>query len=82
LLLSRSDFLRALPVFAVESCLGSYFYLYGITHTPIAVSASLTSLSPVISVPVAAFMGLEKPTLARSLGVVAVVCGVCLLVAG
>lgn len=56
--------------------------MYGLTHSTLAVGASLSSLSPVVAVPVAIYLGWEAPSLKRIGGVLAVVAGVCLLVAG
>lgn len=82
LVLEWSVFLRTVPVFFLESFLGSFFFMYGLTHSPLAVGAALSSLSPVVAVPVSLYFGWERPSAKRILGVVAVVVGACLLVAG
>lgn len=80
-LLPRREFLRWLPLFAGEGFGGSFFYMYGLTHAPLAIGAALSSLAPVISVPVAVALGRERFSVAKSLGVVLVVSGAWLLVA-
>jgi len=66
-------------VFLLESVLGSYFYLYGLTHSTLAVAATLTSLAPVVAVPVSWALRVEKPSLKRTLSVCLVVVGISLL---
>lgn len=45
---------------ALESWLGSAAYVYGLAHTSTAAGATLSSLAPVMSIPVAAFFLKEK----------------------
>ncbi|MBS1983024.1 MAG: DMT family transporter [Bdellovibrionales bacterium] len=78
--LSWLDLRRGLPFFVTESFLGAFFFMYGLTHAPLAIAATLSSLAPVLSVPVALAMGWEKPSFLRVAGVCAVVAGVSLLV--
>lgn len=80
--MSRKDVRRYGWAFVVESVLGAFFFLYGLTHTQIAIGAVLSSLAPVISVPIAVAMGWEKFQPVKVAGVLAVVAGVALLVGG
>ncbi len=63
-------------IFVLEAFFGSFLYLYGLSHSPLVLGSTLSSLAPVISVPVAWILGFEKFSLFRSLGVVCVVLGV------
>jgi drug/metabolite transporter (DMT)-like permease len=82
LVISRQSFRSMSWVFFLEACLGSFFYIYGLSHSPLAVAATLTSLSPVIAVPVAVVLGLERFSFVRTLGICLVVLGLCFLVGG
>ncbi len=89
LLVSRKSGKILLPVhevkswswlFFLEGFGGSLLFTYGLSHSPLAVGTTLAALAPVIAPPVAWVIGYEKPSLWRSVGVVLVVLGVCLLV--
>lgn len=80
ILLGRRVLVRSAWLFAFEGFGGSVCYLYGLAHSPLVVGSTLTSLAPVISVPIAWALGLEKPSLPRTLGVLTVVLGLWLLV--
>ncbi len=67
-------------VFALEGFGGSYFFMYGLANSPLAMGTTLTSLAPVISVPVSVALGLERFSIRRTLGILAVVLGLYLLV--
>jgi drug/metabolite transporter (DMT)-like permease len=82
LLISKSSFRSMIGVFFLETCLGSFFYIYGLCHSSLAVAATLTSLAPVLSVPVAIMLGLERFSFVRTLGICLVVLGLCFLVGG
>jgi drug/metabolite transporter (DMT)-like permease len=71
---------KSLPLFAFEAFGGSACFMYGLAHSPLAVGSTLSSLAPVLAVPIAWMMGLEKLSLSRTLGVCVVVLGVWLLV--
>lgn len=71
---------RSLGVFFVEAFAGSYFYILALKYSTLAVGATLTSLAPVIAVPVALVLRLERFSLWRTAGVFLVVGGVWLLV--
>ena len=80
LFLQWSDFKKYGLIFAVESFGGSFLFLYGMSHTPLALGATLSSLAPVIAVPVAVFMRWERFSLLKSLGILIVMFGVTILV--
>jgi drug/metabolite transporter (DMT)-like permease len=75
-MIPRRDFLPILPIFAIEAIAGPFLYVYGLSHSPLAIGAALTALAPVISVPIAVVLGQEKFSLPKTLGVSAVVVGV------
>lgn len=67
-------------VFVLESFVGSYLYVYGMSHASFSIASTLSALAPVISVPLAVISGTEKFSFVRTFGVCLVVVGVCLLV--
>lgn len=71
---------KSLPLFVFEAFGGSIFFMYGLSHSPLAIGSTLASLAPVLSVPVAWCLGLERFSLTRTLGVCVVVSGLWLLV--
>jgi drug/metabolite transporter (DMT)-like permease len=78
--LPRKVLQKSLPLFAVEAFGGSACFMYGLGHAPIAIGSTLSSLAPVLAVPIAWAMRLEKFSLARTTGVCVVVLGLWLLV--
>jgi drug/metabolite transporter (DMT)-like permease len=76
ILLPKRQFYQSLWVFVLEAFGGSYFYIYGLSHSPLALGSTLASLAPVISVPVALVLGLEKFSIFRTLGVILAVLGI------
>jgi drug/metabolite transporter (DMT)-like permease len=67
-------------VFVLEAYGGSFFFMYGLSHAPLAVASALSSLAPVISVP-AAWAGKHEPvSWLKALGVCIAVAGAVLLV--
>lgn len=70
---------KLLWVFFLEAFLGTVFYFYGLSHTKLAVGAVLSSIAPVVVVPVALLMGRETFSWKRTLGTVGVFLGICLL---
>lgn len=64
-------------LFACESFGGSFFYMGAFQKAPLVIAATLTSLAPVLAVPVAWAMKVEKISLWRTVGVVLVVSGLC-----
>jgi len=77
--LSKKDYKRYGFLFIFEAFAGSYFYVYGMSHTPLAIGSVLTSLAPAITVPVAWIMGLEKVSYRKLAGVLSVVLGLVML---
>lgn len=79
---ARAVYLSLIPVSLAETCVGSSLFVYGLTHTDLAVGATLSSLAPLMSVPFALFYREERWS-ARRFGAVAVtVAGVIVLIAG
>ena len=81
-LLPRKVMISSLSIFALEAFGGSYFYMYGLTHSPLAVGATLSSLAPVMAVPVSLVLGLEKFSIYRTLAICIVAVGVSFLLGG
>ncbi len=81
-LFERRELLKNLPVIAVESIGGPFLYVYGLSHSSLAVGAVLTSVAPAISVPMALLLGREIFNGRKILGVIGVVAGVWLLLLG
>jgi drug/metabolite transporter (DMT)-like permease len=71
-----------LPAIFADALLGSTFYVYGLGHSDLAVGATLTSLAPLVSVPIAIGAGEERWNAARVLAVLATVVGVVILMIG
>jgi drug/metabolite transporter (DMT)-like permease len=82
MILPSSVYRRWLWLFVFEAFGGSYFFLYGLSHSPLAIGSTLASLAPVISVPVALALGLESFSWRRTAAVITVVFGLFLLVGG
>jgi drug/metabolite transporter (DMT)-like permease len=70
-----------LPAIAADSLVGGVCYVYGLAHTDLAVGATLVSLAPLVSVPVALATGVERWHPRRALAVTATVAGIVALVA-
>jgi drug/metabolite transporter (DMT)-like permease len=68
-----------LPLLA-DAGIGSVCYTYGIVHSDLALGATLSSLSPLVSLPLAALYGTERVGPAKVLAVSMTVAGVVLLV--
>ena len=75
-LIARADLRRSAWAFIVESVAGSFLYVYGMSHSPLVLASTLSSLAPVIVVPVAVMMGIERFSLKKTIAVVGVVVGV------
>ncbi len=69
----------ALPLLA-DTGLGSVCFVYGISRTDLALGATLSSLSPLVALPLSAALGSERVTPGRALAVTVTVAGVVLLV--
>jgi drug/metabolite transporter (DMT)-like permease len=65
--------------FIIEAFFGSYFFMYGLTHTSLVLGNTLSALAPVLSVPVSVALKLERFSWIRTLAVVTVVVGLSLL---
>ncbi|MEO5968325.1 MAG: DMT family transporter, partial [Bdellovibrionia bacterium] len=67
-------------IFALEGFAGTYFFIYGLTHSSLAAGAALTSLSPVIAIPIEIYRGKDKLNYSRMLGIISIVIGIYLLI--
>jgi drug/metabolite transporter (DMT)-like permease len=67
-------------VFAVEAFGGSYFFMYGLANSTLAVGSTLTSLAPILAVPIAVSLRIERFSYRRTLGIAVVLFGLYLLV--
>lgn len=71
---------KSVPLFVAEGFGGSLLFLYGLSHSPLAIGSTLASLAPILSVPVAWALGLEKFSVIRTLGVCLAMIGLWFLV--
>jgi drug/metabolite transporter (DMT)-like permease len=78
--LPQSVFRRWGWLFVLEAYGGSYFFVFGLAHSSLAVGSTLVALAPVISVPVALALRLETFSWKRTAAVITVVFGLYLLV--
>jgi drug/metabolite transporter (DMT)-like permease len=69
----------ALPLLA-DTGLGSICFVYGIAHTDLALGATLSSLSPLVALPVAVVLGTERVSVGKAAAVCITLLGVVLLV--
>lgn len=75
------DALRLLwPAILLDGLYGAMAFVYAFAHAPLAVAATLSSLAPLFSVPVALYAGDERFSLPRSLAIAATVGGIVLIV--
>lgn len=90
IVLHRSQF-RLLPpaqmisssgLFVLEAFGGSIFFIYGVSHSPLATAAALSSLAPVLALCLAWGLGKEKVSAITSAAIVTVVLGIWFLVGG
>jgi drug/metabolite transporter (DMT)-like permease len=82
MLLPLKVFKNWMWLFVLEAFGGSYFFLYGLSHSPLAIGSTLAALAPVLSMPVALALRLEKFSWKRAAAVITVVFGLFLLVGG
>lgn len=82
LVVPRAQARRAAWLFVLEGFGGSMLFLIGMTRSPLAIGAALSSLAPVVSVPFVLLSGRERFSLVTTLGVVVVVAGIVLLISG
>ena len=68
-----------IPAILVDALLGSILFVYGLGHTDLAVGASLSSLAPLLSVPIAIALGEERWSPPRLGAITATVAGIVLL---
>lgn len=80
LFLPQNQYRQFWWVFVLEAYLGSFFAVYGLAHSPLALGTILSSLAPVLSVPIALMTGSEKFSFKKSIGILGVVTGIILLV--
>jgi drug/metabolite transporter (DMT)-like permease len=66
----------------IDTGLGSICFVYGIANTDLALGATLSSLSPLVALPLGALSGRERITAPHALAVGLTVLGVVLLVLG
>jgi drug/metabolite transporter (DMT)-like permease len=64
----------------VDTGIGSMCFVYGISHTDLALGATLSSLSPLVALPVAVWMRTEHVTMGKAAAVCLTLGGVILLV--
>lgn len=80
LFVPAAEMRRSWPFFLLESVGGTALFVVGLTHSPLAVAAALTSLAPVLSVPFAFAIGRERIGGRVLAGIVVVTAGIVLLV--
>ena len=81
LLVPAVEVRRSWPFFLLESVGGTALFVVGLTRSPLAVAAALTSLAPVLSVPFAVLIGRERLGARVVAGIAVVTAGIVLLVA-
>jgi drug/metabolite transporter (DMT)-like permease len=64
------------PLILLDVFLGSFIVVYALSHTRLSLGITLTSLAPVLSVPIAVFLKLETFSWKKTLGIIIVVLGV------
>jgi drug/metabolite transporter (DMT)-like permease len=67
------------PAIILDCVIGSTFFIYGLSHTDLAVGATLSSLAPLLSLPFALWLGVEKLSVPKLIAVVTAVAGIALL---
>jgi drug/metabolite transporter (DMT)-like permease len=77
----RIDWRLLIPAIVADGLLGSSLFVYGLSHSDLAIGATLTSLAPLISVPIAIAAGEERWSLPRLSAVALTVTGATVLVA-
>ncbi len=68
-----------LPAILADCVLGTACFVFALTHTDLAVGATLTSLAPLVSLPVAVWLGADRITPGKLLAVVTTVAGAILV---
>jgi drug/metabolite transporter (DMT)-like permease len=72
---STSSWMALAPAIAADGIVGSSLYVYGLSHADLAIGATLSSLAPLISVPIAVLLGEEEWNGGRLMAVVMTVAG-------
>jgi drug/metabolite transporter (DMT)-like permease len=80
LLMKFSSYRKNAWVFVFESFGGSFFYLYGLTHAPLALASAMSSLAPALAVPIEWSQTRRPPRLDTMIGIILVIAGIILLV--
>jgi drug/metabolite transporter (DMT)-like permease len=75
------DWKRLVPAIIADGVFGSSLFVFGLANSDLAIGATLTSLAPLISVPVAVALGEEKWSAPRLVAVTVTVVGAVILVA-
>lgn len=78
--MKRKDFIPVSWAFVAEAYFGSLSYMIGLRDASLVVASTLSSLAPVVSVPVALALRLEVFSWIRTLGVLITVIGLWFLV--
>jgi drug/metabolite transporter (DMT)-like permease len=78
--IKRQDLLPVSWAFVIEAYFGSLSYMIGLRDASLVVASTLSSLAPVVSVPVALALRLEVFSWVRTLGVIVTVIGLWFLV--
>jgi DME family drug/metabolite transporter len=69
----------ALPALLLETFAGTLLFTYGLAHSPLSIGAALSSLAPVLALPIAVLSGAERFSPVKTLGTSLCVIGVALL---
>jgi drug/metabolite transporter (DMT)-like permease len=72
---SRGSWMPLAPAIAADGIVGSSLYVYGLSHADLAIGATLSSLAPLISVPIAIVLGEEEWNGGRLMAVAMTVLG-------
>lgn len=78
--MEKKTYLSVGWIFALEAVGGSTFFMYGLTHSSLAVGSALSSLAPAIAVPISWIMGKEKFSIAKTFGILIIILGIIFLV--
>lgn len=71
---------KVAPALVADTLLGSFLYVHGLSHSDLAVGATLSSLAPLVSVPLSIAAGEETWSPHRLAAVITTVSGVVILV--
>ncbi len=76
----KSDIRPSVPIMFLEAFGGAGCYIYGMSHSPLAVGSALAALAPVVSMPIEYFSGRESISVVRIIAVIVAFSGGVLLV--